>query len=129
MADNKGGVGDWRVILATGIAGALRPLILAVGLGWISSIAGDALKAFAGKASYADLKLAVSMLANTKFELSAAVALTGSGWAYGLAQRKLRRNTVERLQGRITDLEQAADPKRTSSHLTKRGATRKEDKL
>lgn len=56
--------------------------------------------------------------------------LAGAGGVgYGLHQRKLRRDTVERLQARITELESEVDPGRTSSGLTGRGDTNPEDKI
>lgn len=87
----------------------------------------DALKAFAGKTSLADLNFVVGALADMKFRIGATIALTGSGWIYGLRQRQLRRNTIERLATRNTELETKIDPNRTSSQITKRGTTRKED--
>ena len=58
--------------------------------------------------------------------LSWTVALIGT--AYGIQQRKLRRDTVERLQTRNIELEKKIDQKRSSSKLTARGDTRPEDK-
>lgn len=51
------------------------------------------------------------------------------GIAYGKWQHKIRRDTIERLQGRIKALESMFDPKRSSSNLTQRGETRVEDTL
>lgn len=48
---------------------------------------------------------------------------------YGLLQRKLRRDAIEGRQARIQALEKAQDPGRTSSTLTTRGDTRREDRL
>ena len=50
------------------------------------------------------------------------------GLLYGRHQSKLRKDTVEQLGGRVRDFETEADPKRSSSNLTKRGDTRLEDK-
>lgn len=49
--------------------------------------------------------------------------LAGSGWAFGLAQRSLRRKNIERLVPLKNDLEKVIDPKRTSSNHTSRGMT------
>ncbi len=49
--------------------------------------------------------------------------LTGSGWAYGLGQRSLRRKNIERVVPLKNELERIIDPKRTSSNLTPRGTT------
>jgi hypothetical protein len=51
------------------------------------------------------------------------------GLLYGLRQRKLRKNTVERLQQRIGMLETQLDINRSSSLLTVRGDSRPEDVL
>jgi hypothetical protein len=55
--------------------------------------------------------------------------LTGlAGIGYGHRERKLRRDTIERLAARNRELEQLIDPSRTSSKLMPRGTTRPEDK-
>ncbi len=51
----------------------------------------------------------------------------GSGVAYGLAQKRLRRRKVHHLQRRIKDLESLLDPKRSSSGLTTHGDTHPKD--
>ena len=48
---------------------------------------------------------------------------------YGVLQRKLRRDAIQRLHGRVEALEKERDPSRTSSTLTSRGDTRREDRL
>ena len=45
------------------------------------------------------------------------------GWFFGLNAQRLKRNTIDRLAGRIVELERERDPNRTSSGLTKRGQT------
>ena len=52
-----------------------------------------------------------------------------SGIGYGMRQRKLRRDTVERLSKRIADSEAVIDPQRTSSRLSSRGETPPEDPI
>lgn len=65
-----------------------------------------------------------------KFEF---MAVTGClffgifGILFGLWQRHLRMNTVERLQGRNQEMEKQIDKRRSSSKLTSRGETRRED--
>lgn len=51
----------------------------------------------------------------------------GGGMVYGHKQNKLRKNTVERLQNRIKELENRIDNRRSSSGLTNRGDTHPED--
>lgn len=50
-----------------------------------------------------------------------------AGWIFGINAERLRRNVIERLTGRIADLEKQKDPHRTSSGLTTRGTTPPED--
>lgn len=85
------------------------------------------IRAIAGSST--DANIAVELLANFGVSVTLAWTVALSGGAYGLFQRHLRRNTVERLQGRIRELESIIDPQRTSSELTQRGDTRPEDKL
>jgi hypothetical protein len=47
---------------------------------------------------------------------------------WGSLERKLRKDTIQRLHGRIQSLEKAVDPGRSSSRLTSRGDTREGDK-
>lgn len=49
------------------------------------------------------------------------------GVLYGLRQKKLRKDTTERLQDRNISFEVQVDPERTTSTLTARGDTRPED--
>lgn len=83
--------------------------------------------ALAGRVTLADIGISVF----GKVEISIAIAwIIGiGGISYGLNQRRLRRNTVERLQRRIQELEKRHDKKRTSSRLTDRGETRPEDRI
>lgn len=48
--------------------------------------------------------------------------------AYGRRESKLRKDTVEKLQNRIKELEVQLDPGRSSSMLTERGDTNEGDK-
>ncbi|ABI59731.1 hypothetical protein [Nitrosomonas eutropha] len=79
-----------------------------------------------GKNTSADI--AISVLFELEL-LSKLMALVGvGGTIYGFLQRKLRKDTIERLQTRITELEKDVDQNRSSSNLTKRGDTRLEDR-
>lgn len=57
-----------------------------------------------------------------------AYLFAGGGLAYGGAQKRLRRRDNERFGKQIGDLERTIDPGRTSSSITPRGETRKEDR-
>lgn len=82
---------------------------------------------YAGKQTSADI--AMSFFGDLKVSITLSLIVGIFGGAYGLLQRKLRKDTVERLQGRIQELESVIDSRRSSSKLTKRGETRVEDKL
>jgi hypothetical protein len=79
----------------------------------------------AGKATVADI--GIKFLAELGISEALAWLLAGGGMLYGFGQRRLRKNTIERLQSRNQSLEQSLDPNRTSSRLTPRGDTRPED--
>jgi hypothetical protein len=75
----------------------------------------------AGKNTLADLT--VRLLADLKANRGIILLLGGGGWAYGLAQRSLRRKNVQRLVPLKNELERQIDKKRTSSDLTSKGTT------
>lgn len=85
------------------------------------------IEALAGKSTLADI--GINFLSDIKVSVAIAWGVGVGGAIYGLKQRKLRRDTVERLQERIQTLEAEKDPARTSSQLTKRGDTRPEDRI
>jgi hypothetical protein len=87
--------------------------------------ASQAIQAFAGKVSLADLKL--GFLANVSFVWTASLTVSGLSIGLYLRERGLHRRTRERLSGRVTELELAIDEARESSKLTSKGLTRKED--
>lgn len=78
-------------------------------------------QALAGKSTFADI--GVRVIGNLKVSDGIITLLTGSGWAYGLAQRSLRRRHIERVTPLKNDLERIIDTKRTSSNLTTKGTT------
>jgi len=93
-----------------------------VAIAWFTRLAvGD----LAGQTTLADI--GIDFLG--KVEVSVALAWTAgaAGGYYGYRQRKLRRDTVERLQKRVKELENFIDKNRSSSQLTSRGDTRPED--
>ena len=67
--------------------------------------------------------IGVRLFGNLMVNRGIVALLAGSGWAFGLAQRSLRRKNIERLVPLKNDLEKVIDPKRTSSNLTSRGTT------
>ncbi len=86
-----------------------------------------AIDSLAGQSTLADI--AVNFMTNIKVSVVVSWTVAGGGVFYGLRQRKLRRDTVERVQKRNQKLEAIIDKRRTSSQLTPRGDTRPEDKL
>ncbi len=85
------------------------------------------IKELAGNTTFANI--AVNFLANWSVSITFSVATGVAGVVYGARQRKLRKDSVERLQDRIKYLEEFIDKNRSSSNLTPQGNTRPEDKL
>lgn len=83
----------------------------------------------AGENTFADIGISIEVLGEAPVSHGIAWALAALGVGYGLRQAKLRRDTVERLQGRIQSLETELDPNRTTSGITPRGTTRPEDRI
>jgi hypothetical protein len=83
----------------------------------------------AGKQTLASFGL--GFLADLRTSRGAATiicALFGvSGSMYGLRQRKLRRDDIQSRSSQISQLEGVFDKKRSTSGLTRRGTTRRED--
>lgn len=127
MAAQKDTIG---IILARGVAGALKPLIFGITLYLCTGQVSEAFKAYAGQNSNADLNLNLlfSVLANGTFSASLTIAATASGWAFGIFQMILRRRAIKRIQQRNVDLERTIDSRRTSSGLRPDGKTREEDR-
>ena len=96
-----------------------------VGAGYIARQVSLAFIVFAGKSSVADLSLTI--LGSVSFVWTASITLTGLSVTLYLRERSLHRKTRERLAARVTELELIVDPQRTSSLLTSKGLTRKED--
>lgn len=95
------------------------------GFGYCIHEIGVTVRAFVGAVSLAQLGL--SVFANLSFVWSVNIAVSGLSIAMYIRERSLHRKTIERSSTRITALELKLDPRRTSSHLTTKGLTRKED--
>lgn len=78
------------------------------------------------EAIWTDLKVG-NLLEKKWVSCTVAILFGIAGVVYGWYQRKLRRDTVERLQKRNQELEKRIDPERSSSKLTPRGETRPGD--
>ena len=87
----------------------------------------DSLQAFAGKNSTAEVSLEylTGSPSGLSVTISISLSLAFAGWA--IRERRLRRETVARMHGRIKELELLLDPNRTSSQLTTKGMTNPAD--
>jgi hypothetical protein len=100
------------------------------GVCWVAAayFGFGAIGQFAGEST--DVNFALSLVISALFELKfvIAIALTGMACAWAAAERVLRHRKVEKLQGRIRELETAIDPERSTSGLTTKGQTNPIDK-
>ena len=94
---------------------------------FIAYFAFQALSQFAGESTQA--ALAFSYLTSEATGVTISISLTVNVMLYiwGRNEKKLRQSTVERLHGRIKELETQLDPKRSTSGLTARGTTHPND--
>jgi len=83
------------------------------------------MRSFAGQVTIASFTVRVLVDIFIKWALT--VTISGFSIALYLGERKQHEKTRERLTKRITELELHIHPARTSSHLTSKGRTRKED--
>ena len=92
----------------------------------ISAFIYLSIRAVSGQYTFADI--GIKLVGD--FKLSEAFSyLFGAGaMGYGLRERKLRRQTTERLANRNSTLERMIDTNRSSSNLTGRGTTNPEDR-
>ena len=102
------------------------------GIMWLSllGIAGFfylTVKSLAGTYTFADI--GIKVIGDFKVSEALSYLFGVGGVGYGLRERKLRRQTTERLTERNVTLEKLIDPTRTSSHLTTRGTTNPEDRI
>lgn len=102
-----------------------RYLIVAACIVACVYLLSSALRGFAGQITVASFTLRV--LANVVVKWSLTVAVSGLSLALYFKERNQHEKTRERLTKRITELETRIDRTRTSSHLTSKGKTRRED--
>ena len=111
---------------ATQLANVINNFIRWFGICVIAYFAFRSIDALSGENTTADI--GIKLFADVRLSEVFAYLFGGGGVIYGLRQSSLRRNTVERLQGRIKHFEQQHDPNRTSSELTPRGEAHPNDK-
>lgn len=116
----------WRMHLSSQITSVVLMLIKAGSFVAIFYLGYLSISALAGHSTFADI--AVKFVGDLKFSKGLAWIFGTTGVVYGIGQRKVRRDTVERLHGRIRKFEQEKDPSRGSSELTPRGETNPKDK-
>lgn len=91
------------------------------------ALLANALKAFAGNET--SVIVLFQTLITHNVTVTASLVFGFGGCGYGLWQRHLRRNNIERLQARVREYELRYDPHRTSSGLTSRGDTNPVDRI
>jgi hypothetical protein len=109
-----------------GLVGLLHTGIIGVVVIFIFFYAKEVLVAFAGKETAANL--ALSLAANLQLDRWLAYLVGASGVGYGIRQRQVRRRNIERMTGHNAEVEKQVHPTRTSSGLTAKGKTRREDR-
>ena len=83
------------------------------------------LMAYAGRTSVANLVMSIA--AHLSFGITFSLCVSGISVALYWWERRLHRQTIQRLTARITSLELKHNPTRTTSGLTPEGLTRQED--
>ncbi len=83
----------------------------------------------AGKETVArfGLFLVADLKATKAFSHVVSWAVGAGGTIYGVRERNLRRKSIKRITAHSIETEKKLDPERSTSHLTERGTTRKED--
>ena len=98
-----------------------RVLVQWTAIGFLGFMFYKSIVVMAGLSTSANI--AVRLAGNLTVSKGIITILTGSGWAYGLGQRALRRRHIERVVPLKNELEKVIDKNRTSSNLTQRGTT------
>ena len=132
MAKNKDRMSDGATVqihrihaISDLIGKTLSNLIKFGFIGWVAFLYAPVFMAMAGQDTKADFSL--SLMANEHFVILLGVVFGAGGIVYGRRQAKLRRDVIERLHPYQLEHEKAQDPDRSSSLLSVRGDTAKED--
>lgn len=115
-----------RRSIAEQIGLTVRTLVWAGCVAFIAHCVKESIQALAGRNTETDIL--VQFLSRAEVSEALAWLLAGGGSLYGYGQNRLKKRTTESLTKRITQLERMVDPSRSTSGLTPRGETRKEDK-
>jgi hypothetical protein len=108
------------------IGQALNRFLQGATLVGIAAFTYLSVNSLSGHYTFADI--GVRFLGDLKISEALAYVLAGGAVSYGLKERRLRRQTTERLTARTSQLEKELDARRSSSGLTTKGTTRSEDK-
>jgi hypothetical protein len=132
MAKNKDRISDGatvqihRIHAISDLVGKVLSNLIQFGImGWIAFLYAPVFEVMAGKNTTADFSL--SLMANEHFVALLGLVFGAGGIVYGKRQSKLRRDVIERLHPYQLEHEKALDPERSSSLLSVRGDTAKED--
>ena len=109
-----------------GISSVLNNLIKYAAIVFVARYCFLSIHAIAGQSTV--MNVMVNLIANKWFAIVTSLLLNVGCVSYGKHQNKLRKDTIERYEKRIRELEAKIDPRRTSSQLTPRGDTNPEDK-
>jgi hypothetical protein len=112
---------------AQGLAATAQTLIRWIGLAFIAFMVKETAVEIAGTETIADV--GVKFLADIRVSESVAWITAFLFGGYGAIQRKLRKDVIQQMSGRMTNLETTIDPKRSSSRLTERGDTNPGDRI
>lgn len=107
------------------IGSTIRTAVMAGCVGFVAWCGKEVVASLAGMDTNAHI--VVNVLSRLEVAAALSLGVGAAGVMYGLAQRKLRRDTVQRLQSRIQVFERRADPARSSSLLMPDGTTNPED--
>jgi hypothetical protein len=117
----------WKTIRLTSWIPVIQNLIRWAGVSVTLYFLFRSVEVLAGRTT--DANFGLKVLASKYAGLALMALFGGGGVAYGLQQRKLRRDAVAHVSPRIEELERRLDRKRSSSKLTTRGETNPGDVL
>jgi hypothetical protein len=103
----------------------IRTLFRAGAVVGVFYFAFEALSQLGGQKTDIAISLVLNVLA--RMEILITLTLAGGAATWAVVERSLRRRKTEYMQGRIRELEERLDPKRSTSGLTPKGKTNPKD--
>lgn len=116
-----------RFRTAAGTASVLNNLIRWGALFGIAYWCFRSIEVLAGKRTITDIAVVADVLGDSLTSQILAWLLAAVAIGYGLAQRSLKRKTIERFGPQREAYEKKIDPGRSSSRLTRKGTTPREE--